>query len=82
MTWLARLKGWLVGAALALLALGIAWVRGRQQGKAAARQEAQEDALEQATETIKEVQEVRGEVRQSAPGSSATRLKRDWVRKK
>ena len=81
MTWFARLKGWLVGAALALLALGLAWVRGRQQGKAAARQEAQEDALEQAAEATQEIQEVKSEVRQMPAGGASDRLKRDWVRK-
>jgi len=69
-------------ATLGLFALAMAWLRGRQGGKAAARQEAQEDALEQATETNKIVQEVRDEVRQAPAGSSATRLKREWLRRK
>ncbi|QFG04447.1 Rz-like spanin [Aeromonas phage vB_AhyS-A18P4] len=82
MTWLARIKGWLLMAALGLLALLVAWGKGRQGGKAAARQEAQEDALEQATETNKIVQEVRDEVRQAPAGGSAARLKREWLRRK
>jgi cytochrome c-type biogenesis protein CcmH/NrfG len=81
-TWLTRIKVWLLVAAAGLLALLGAWVKGRQGGKAAARLEAQEDALEQATETNKIVQEVRDEVRQAPAGGSADRLKREWLRRK
>lgn len=81
MIWVSRVKGWLAAAALFILALAGVWFKGRQGGKAAARQEAQEDALEQAAEATQEIQEVKSEVRQMPAGGASDRLKRDWVRK-
>lgn len=81
MSWWVRARLWLLTAALGLLALLAAWAKGRQGGKAAARQEAQADAMDKATETNTIVQEVKDEVRAMPAGASAARLKRDWVRK-
>ena len=74
---IARLKAWaLFGIGAILFAL----VKGRRDGREAARQEQQADVAEDAAKASKEIRDVRTEVDSKAVGAADKQLRDEWMR--
>jgi alpha-tubulin suppressor-like RCC1 family protein len=71
-----KLKGWLIGALLAIIALFSLYAKGRKDGKNVAQQDQREEDLE----TIQETNDVKQEIESAPPGDAAKRLRDDWQR--
>lgn len=80
LSWLERIKGWLLLAGLALAALASVFYRGRATGRQEERQERQDQINEQAAQARQEVRNVQKSVARRDDDAVADRLKSDWVR--
>lgn len=81
-TVLARLKNWLIMAALFFVALAYAFFNGRREGRKDAVNNAVAESAKAAADANKEVQDARKETASMADGGAADQLRADWMRDK
>lgn len=72
----ARIKGWLVAAAVVVIALAVAYFKGRRAGGEAVETQLQEEAHDALVERI----EVETDVARRPDGDAAQRLRDNWSR--
>ncbi|CAB3860505.1 hypothetical protein [Achromobacter denitrificans] len=80
LSWLERIKGWLLLAGLALAALASVFYRGRATGRQEERQERQDQINEQAAKARQEARNVQLETARMDDDAVVDELERDWVR--
>jgi len=75
-----RLKAWCIWALFGIGTILLALVKGRLDGREAARQEQQEEVAEGAAKASKEIRNVRTEVDGKPAGAADKQLRDEWMR--
>lgn len=81
MAFLANIKGWAIAVLGAIVAIFLAYFRGKSSGKAEAQVDNTAAIAKQDAEARKEVQNVANEVDSKNDAAVTDELIRDWVRK-
>lgn len=77
---LSRLKTWALAALVFIAAIGTALLKGRSDGKKAARNQQQADIAAEAAKAQKEVHDVEVDVASKPDGAADKQLRDDWMR--
>lgn len=75
-----QIKTWALWLLAGVVAVLVALVKGRRDGRGEARQEQQESLAEDAAKTSKEIRHVRTEVDSKPIGAADKQLRDEWMR--